>query len=990
MQLKNNQIPFLVLFLWILFVNHSKVTNDSYVNSPTWLNDYETPKTKEIENFLIAKDSINQKKWVDSIMSKMTVKEKIAQLFMVAAYSNKDSVHENKIKKLITVQKVGGLIFMQGTPSKQVKLNNQYQALSSVPLLIGFDGEWGLNMRLDSTFRFPWNLTMGAIQENELLEKVGKRIGQQCKRLGIHINFAPVVDINSNPRNPIIGNRSFGSDKYNVTIKAKAFMKGMQSENVMACAKHFPGHGETDKDSHKTLPVVNLTKEQIFNNELFPYQILIEQGIASIMTAHLFVPALDNSVKTPASFSKVIVTDLLKDKMRFGGLIITDALNMKGATQNVTPGQLELKAFLAGNDILLFSENTANAIDSIHSAYNKKVFDDVRLNHSVRKILNAKYQSGLNKYKPIEEKNLQQDIVSIDDEVLYRELMDDAITLVKSDGNFPVQNLEQRIGYFAIGDADSTSFFNMLQQYAPIRKVNINTDDLTQYDLIIIGYHKSNDHPWKSFQLNDDEVKKISLIASKTKSILTLFSSPYALLQVKDYDLFSNVLIAYQNSVIAQELAAQKIFGALKTIGRLPVTINKNLTYDMGIITQPIGRLSYGIPEEVGMSSSKLKRIDSVAREIIEKKMAPGMQILVARHGKVIYQKEFGNYTYDTSNFVTRNTLYDLASITKITAGLPMFMKAFEDGKVKLDDTFGSAFPEMLRTNKKNITFREALSHKSGMLAWIPYYKRTLDSINKKPSPFYYSNTYSAEFPIQVSKDLFAKKILIDSIWQRMLQSDMKSKTYRYSDLFFTMWKDYVERNYQKGLDKMVDSLFYKPMGANTLTYNPLKKYEINQIAPSEVDNYFRFQTLQGYVHDMAAAQLGGVSGHAGLFGTANDVAKMMQMYLQNGFYGGKQYFRKSTIDIFNTRYYSKENNRRGLGFDKPQLDKNEKATCGCVSESSFGHSGFTGNYTWADPESGILYVFLSNRTYPTMDNNKMVSSNVRTEIQKLIQDAIK
>lgn len=990
MLLHKNYSLFALFFIWILFVNHSKVNNENYLNSPKIVKEFNVKNSNNINKVLISNDSINQKKWVDSIMSQMTVKEKIAQLFMVAAYSNKDSVHENLIKKLITEQRVGGLIFMQGTPRKQVKLNNQYQSLSNIPLLIGFDGEWGLNMRLDSTFRFPWNLTLGAIQDNDLLEKVGKRIGQQSKRVGIHVNFAPVVDINSNPLNPIIGNRSYGSDKYNVTLKAKAFMKGMQSENVMACAKHFPGHGETDKDSHKTLPSVNLSIEHIVDNELFPFRMLIDEGIASVMTAHLYVPALDNSSGTPASMSKVIITDLLKDKMHFAGLIFTDALNMKGATQYSVPGQMELSAFLAGNDVLLFSENAAIAIDSMYSAYNKNLFDDVRLNHSVRKILNAKYKAGLNKYKPIDEKNLQQDLVKIDDEILYRELLDNAVTLVKTDGNFPIQNLEQRIGYYALGDADSSSFYQMLRQYADVKILNKNLDNLDQFDLVIIGYHKSNDHPWKQYQMNEDEINNLSLIASKTKTLLSLFSSPYALMKVKDYNQIQNVVIGYQNSVVAQELTAQKIFGALKTNGKLPVAINENLKLDMGISTESIGRLSYGIPEEVGMSSQKLSKIDSVAKEIIEKKMAPGMQILVARHGKVIYQKEFGNFTYENTNPVTRNTLYDFASVTKITAGLPMFMQAYEEGKVKLDDTFGSAFPQMLKTNKKDITFREALSHKSGMVAWIPYYKRTLDSVNNNPSSFYYSTIYSDEYPVKVAKDMYANKLLKDTIWNRMLQSDMKSKTYRYSDLFFTMWKDFVERNYQNGLDKMVDSLFYKPMGAYTLTYNPLNKFDLNQIAPTEEDNYFRFQTLQGYVHDMAAAQLGGVSGHAGLFGNANDLAKMMQMYLQNGYYGGKQYFKKSTIDIFNTRYYLKENNRRGLGFDKPQLNKDEKATCGCVSESSFGHSGFTGNYTWADPESGILYVFLSNRTYPTMENNKMVSSNVRTEIQKLIQEAIK
>ncbi len=981
---------FILIFIWVVFINHSQVKTVNYIDTSGWINNLDSIKLHKIKNVLITNDSLAQKKWVDSILIGLTVKDKIAQLFMVAAYSNKDTAHENEIKSLIETHKIGGLIFMQGAPYKQAVLNNEYQSLSRIPLLIGFDGEWGLNMRLDSTYKFPWNLTLGAIRDNNLIEKAGKRIGQQCKRLGIHVNFAPVVDINTNPLNPIIGNRSYGSDKYNVTEKAKYFTNGMQSENVMACAKHFPGHGETDKDSHKTLPTVNLTKERLFDVELFPYHTLIAEGVASVMTAHLNVPALEKNTNIPTSMSYTIVTDLLKNQFHFNGLIFTDALNMKGASQFKLPGQLELAAFLAGNDVLLFSENASIAIDAMFNAFKNKEFNEERLNHSVRKILNAKYKAGLNNPKPVELEHLQSDLVQIEDEVLNRELFDNAITLVENNGAYPVENLEQKIGYFAMGNDDGTPFFEMLRKYADVKKINsIAIDSLKQFDLIIVGYHKSNDHPWKQYQMSDEEVTVLKSISKSTKTILSVFASPYSLLKINDFNIFDNIVVAYQNAKIAQELAAQKIFGALKANGTLPVVINDNMPFGKGFQKDAIGRLSYGLPEEVGMSSEKLQKIDSVAHLIIDKKMAPGMQILVARNGKVVYQKTFGFYTYDRLQPVTNYTLYDLASVTKITAGLPMVMKAYEDGKLTLDETLGQAFPQLAQSNKKDITFREVLSHKSGMIAWIPYYKRTLDSLTKKPLPYYYSNTSSDIYPVQVAKDLYVNKAMKDTIWNRMILSDMKSKSYRYSDLFFTLYKDFVERNYQTELDKIVETEFYKPLGAYTLTYNPLQKFDINRIAPTEEDQYFRFQRLQGHVHDMAAALLGGVSGHAGLFGNADDVAKMMQMYLQNGFYGGKQYFKKSTIETFNFRYYTKEKNRRGLGFDKPQLDKNEKATCGCVSERSFGHSGFTGNFTWADPESGILYVFLSNRTYPTMDNKKMVDTNIRTEIQSLIQQAI-
>lgn len=931
-----------------------------------------------------------QKQWVDSIMHTLNVKDKLAQLMMVAAYSNKDINHELEITKLIEKEGIGGLIFMQGTPEKQIHLYNTFQKKSKIPLWIGFDGEWGLNMRLDDTYKYPWNLTLGAVQDTSLIRKYGERVGQQCKRVGIQINFAPVVDINTNPENPIIGNRSFGSDRRLVAEHALAYTKGLQSQGVLACAKHFPGHGDTHEDSHKKLPVVNLPYERVNSVELYPYKYLSNSELGAVMAAHLFVPALDNAPDLPTSLSPKVITRKLKEELDFQGLVFTDALNMKGATGYAETGALELQAFLAGNDVLLFPQDVPTALNYMLTAYNENKFDIFKLDSAVRKILMAKYWAGLEQKTTIETTQLDSDLRNIQDTLLHRQLIDASITALKQGNNLPVVDLSQKIGYLPLGYDENDVFYNMLRKYAPVNKLKPNDlSKLNQYDLIIIGVYKNNANPWKSYKLTENEIRIIKETASEKDVILSLFASPYALLDIPDFDSVESIVVGYQNHPWAKALTAQKIFGALAFEGKLPVDLPYFPAYS-GCHIPALSRLTYGLPEEVGLDKYKLQKIDSVANDVIAKKMAPGMQILVARHGKVVYQKNFGYFTYDKKQPVTDYDVYDLASLTKILGGLPLLMKAYEDGKYSLDETLGSFIPQAAGTNKDSVTVREALSHVGRLQAWIPYYISTLDSVTHKPLSTYYRRSPQDIYHSKVANNLYIRGDYQDSIYHKIIDTKLRSRNgYRYSDLFFTLTKKFVEDTYTKPMDYLVDSIFYKTLGTYTLTYNPLYKFHKSFIVPSEKDTYFRNQLLQGHVHDMAAAMMGGVSGHAGLFGNANDVAKMMQMYLQKGFYGGKRFFKTATIETFNRQYYADKEVRRGLGFDKPQINLDEKATCACVSSHSFGHSGFTGTYAWADPDSGLLYVFLSNRVYPTMENKKLIKANVRTEIQRIIQEAI-
>jgi len=946
---------------------------------------------------LIAKDSLAQIKWVATLLNTMTIDDKIGQLFMVQAYSNKDEKHSTFIKNLIEEHHIGGLIFMQGTPEKQAVLTNKYQSISKIPLLIGFDGEWGLNMRLKNTYRFPWNMTLGAIRNNKLIEDFGIQVGKHCKRLGIHINFAPVVDINTNPKNPIIGNRSFGENRENVTQKALAFIKGMQSQHILANAKHFPGHGDTATDSHKTLPALDFTIERLDSIELYPYKQLFKSDLASVMVAHLSVKALETNIELPTSLSYGVITGLLKEKLNFKGLILTDALNMKGAANYAKPGEIDLVAFMAGNDMLLIPENVPAAIAKIKNALEENIISEERLNQSVRKILMAKYWAGLNEFKLVDLKHLQEDLNAVSDELLHRKLVENSIALLKNESLlFPIKNLDKKkIAYVKLGDATNDNFVQMLKNYTNVDVVSDKNLDkliskLEPYNLVIIGYHKSNLNPWKDYKFKNVELVRLQEIARIKTVILDVFASPYSLLQIKTFENIEGLLVSYQNSTISQEISAQMIFGGMETKGKLPVSIKNEFGEGHGMMSTSLKRLAYSIPEDVGLSSEKLQKIDSLAKVVVNDKMAPGLQVLVARKGKVVYQKSFGFHTSEKKIPVENNHLYDIASVTKIVASLPLIMELEEKGELKLESTLGSLMPQLKNTNKDTLTVKEVLSHYGRLKAWIPFYLYTLDSITQKPSEEYYRTKKSKKFNIKVAEQLFLKTSYKYTMIDSIANAEQRVKNgYKYSDLSYYIFKNYIENYYKKDLNELTQQHFYKSLGANRTSYLPLKKFQKNSIVPTEKDTYYRNQLVHGYVHDMGAAMQGGIGGHAGVFSNTNDIAKIMQLYLQKGYYGGKRYFLPKTVDKFNHRYYAKDKVRKGLGFDKPQLVEIEKATCGCVSDKSFGHSGFTGTYAWADPLTEIIYIFLSNRVFPTMDNKGLVKYNIRTEIQQLIQDAI-
>ncbi len=949
-----------------------------------------------VVSFAQKKSNLSQEVWVDSVYNQLSFEERVGQLFMVAAYSNKDEAHNKSIDKLVEENKIGGLIFFQGGPVRQAKLTNRYQAKSKVPMFIGIDAEWGLSMRLDSTYRYPWNMTLGAVQDMKLIEKAGNQMAKQSKRMGIHFNFAPVVDINTNPKNPIIGNRSFGETKENVTLRALALMKGLQDEGVFATAKHFPGHGDTSTDSHHTLPVVKFDKNRLDDVELYPYKELIKNGLTSVMVAHLNVPSIEPRENYPTSISYNVVTNILKNELQFEGLIFTDALNMKGASNFKKPGDIDLEAFLAGNDVLLFAENVPVAIKKFNEAKKDGRLTEERLAYSVKKILAYKYKANLHNYQPIALENLYNDLNAVEFEALNYQLYENAVTVIKNDTkSIPVAQLDkEKIAYVKLGNDSSDVFLTQLKNYANVTEITSKNLDsvlveLQDYTKVIIGYHKS-DGAWRNHNLTFRELLWINQIGKQNDVILTFFTKPYSLLTIKNFESIETIIVGYQNNAISQTVVPQIIFGAIGSKGKLPVSIEEHFKVNEGIETLAIQRLGFEIPENVGMDSKILTKIDSIAKFAIDKKMTPGLQVVVARKGKVVYQKSFGNHTYEEGAEKVKNTdLFDIASLTKIIGTLPNIMQEFDKGNLTLETKLKAMLPVFKGSNKEDATVLDMLTHQARFQPWIPFYKATLDSLNK-PSEKYYRTRPTVEFQLKVAEDLYLRRDYNDTILKVIANSELlPKKQYKYSDFSFILFKEYLERENGKSLEYLAENNFYKHLGATSLTYNPLHKFDKSVVIPTENDNYFRYQKVHGYVHDMAAAMQGGISGHAGLFSNALDIAKVMQMYLQKGSYGGKQFITEETLQKFNTCYFCKDGNRRGVGFDKPQLG-NEGPTCGCVSLTSFGHTGFTGTMTWADPEKEIVYVFLSNRTFPDSNaSNKLSKENIRENIQKVIYESI-
>ncbi len=943
--------------------------------------------------------------WVDSVYKSLTQDERIGQLFMVAAYSGGKNFNEDQITQLLQAHQIGGLIFMQGGPSRQAILTNRYQRMSNVPLLIAMDAEWGLGMRLDSVKSFPRQMMLGATHDPDLVYSMGAAIAAQCKRLGVHIDFAPDVDVNNNPANPVINSRSFGEDKYWVAKLGIAYMRGLQQNGVMACAKHFPGHGNTNVDSHKDLPLINQSLEQLDTLELYPFRKLIDAGVKSIMVAHLEVPALDTTPHVPTTLSKNAVTGLLKQKLGYKGLIFTDALGMQGVTKYFPSGETDLRAFMAGNDVLLFSQDVPTAIHRIKSALDSGLVPAEYLETSVRKILAAKYEAGLNKRKDIDSMHVTEDLNKMVDSIRYKTARE-AITLVRDDNNILRKiNDNMHVGYVGI-NADATTplyeslqtaFDNVQSEWLPkgsgTSTADAILDRIRGNDANIIAIHGLTNNPGNYYGLSEEALYFLVQVANRKNVVMVLLGNAYAM---QYCGTSPSILVGYEDDTLTEKAMANILLKKARAKGSLPVTpptplcispipakpavAKKEVTYDLHAIIDPADA---GVQDP-----SVLNKLDMFIQRCIADGVFPGCRIMAAKNGKVFYNRCFGYLTYDKQQKVDTNTLYDMASCTKILATTLSVMRLYEEGKIDLDKTLADYLPEAGGTNKAALKVRDILLHQAGLKAFIPFYKDVVDE-DGVPLKKYFRSREKGDFVVPVAKDLYMRNSYRDTIWKKIYASSVdNSGKSVYSDLdYYFLWK-IVEKVSGTTIDKYAEQQFYKPLGLNHILYNPLSRFDTLQLAPTEWDVNFRDELVYGYVHDPGAAMMGGVAGHAGIFATAWDVAEIFQMLANKGVYHGTRYFKNSTVELF-TGYRSKRNHR-GLGFDKPATDEDDGGPAGTrCSGLTFGHTGFTGTCAWADPATGVTFVFLSNRVYPSATNTKIIKQNVRTIAQDYIYESL-
>ncbi|WP_207535046.1 glycoside hydrolase family 3 N-terminal domain-containing protein [Desertivirga arenae] len=937
--------------------------------------------------------------WVQQELRKLSKKEKIAQLMVIrlSERKGKDVVfYDKEVLKYLKKYNIGSVCLFQGNSPQQALVLNKLQAKAKNPLLVCIDGETGLGMRFGDVRPFPDQLTIGAVPDAAIAYKVGRAIAEQCKRAGIHVDYAPVVDINNNPLNPVINFRSFGEDKYKVAGFGVQIMKGMQDGGVMACAKHFPGHGDVAVDSHLDLPVINKSLAALDSLELYPFKEMVKAGVGSMMVAHLYIPSIDATQNQATSLSRKNVTELLRDQLGYKGLTFTDALEMKGVAKFYPQGEAAVQSLIAGNDMLCLPGDVKGSIKKVRKAIRADKLSWGDINDKVTRVLYAKYNLGANNFKPIDTVNIAADL-NKDVNALKREVYENAITLLRqTDASLFPLSLNKRIAYVGIGIPAENQFGKLLKEkyradcfYADYnadaaKLESIKQSLLGKYDVIITGIHGYKKYPANNFGISATSIYFLRRLADNANTINFVFGNPYA---VKNLNSAKNIVVCYEDDPLMQEVAVSFLKGEIIAKGKLPVTVSPDFTYGTGINS---GGLKAANPETVGLNSRILNKIDSVALDAISKGATPGAVVLVARKGKIAFERAYGTLNTDRKEAVSTSTVYDLASVTKISATTLSVMKLYEEGRLDLNNTLADYLPWTKGSDKANLKLRDILLHQAGLVSFIPFYKETLEK-SGRPKAGAYSETQTALYPIRVAENMYMPVTRIDSMYHKILSSKLgPSNKYVYSDNDFIFLGKIVEQITGQSLDQYTRNTFYLPLGMATTMFKPLEHLSVNQIAPTENEKYFRLQQLRGDVHDPGAAMFGGVAGHAGLFSNAADLAKLYVLLLNGGELDKIRLLKKETIDYF-TAYHS-DISRRGLGFDKPEKDnKDPKTAYPCLSASpqTFGHTGFTGIGVWADPKYDLLYIFLSNRVCPDGENNKLLSMSVRGKIHELIYQAI-
>lgn len=910
---------------------------------------------------------------VDSLLNSMSLREKIGQLFVVpvtGTFKNEQDPDFQRLKSLVKHQQVGGLIFMRGTIYDQAVLTNRLQSISKLPLWITQDMEFGAAMRVQGTTRFTPAMGITATQKLSNSYFKGKITAREARALGVNQIFAPVLDVNNNPDNPVINVRSFSADPEIVAKFGQFFIDGVQSEGLLATAKHFPGHGDTDTDSHLALPVINHDYSRIDSLELVPFRVTINNGLASVMSAHIAFPEISLQPDIPGTLDKNILESVLIDSLGFRGMIVTDALDMKGITEKFSPGDAVVRALLAGADMMLMSTDPATAIYEIEQAVKTGAITEARIDSSVKKILSLKKSHGLFENSFVDIEALSYSINTPLYQAISGRIARESVTLLKNrDAILPVREIDfPSVTVIAVADESAESegqtLIRQLRKYHSKSslfllddrtgsvEITEMIDHAAQSDLIIIGSF-IRVRSGQPVQLEQEQLAVLRQLMRLDKpSILIAFGNPYI---VRDLPDANAQIMAWSasNEQISQTVPA--LFGASEISGRLPIRIDDEHELGSGL-SIPRSALRPDQPEAAGMSSDSLLKLDLIMQQAIQDSVFPGGVVAAVRNGVLAWNRGYGYHDYTKTKPVSETDVYDLASLTKVLATTISVMKLYDEAKIGLDDKVSGYIEEFDTPEKKDITIRNLLLHNSG----LPAFKVYVDKIQERDK-------------------------LIQAIKNEPLEYEPGTK-YLYSDLGFILLAEIVEIVSGSRIDRYARNHFYIPMGLAVTHFNPERagSWMAGRIPPTEIDTVFGRGKVQARVHDERAYFMDGAAGHAGLFSSSGDIAKLAQMLLNNGIYAGRRYLSSEVVKEFTSR--QSPFNVRGFGFDRKSGDESTAGTG--TSMNTYGHLGFTGTSLWIDPEQKLAIILLTNRTYPYRSYGKNIS-DIRREVANAITNSI-
>lgn len=967
--------------------------------------------------------SINKtsmERWADSLYRSMDDEEKLAQLIMPIIYPSADAQRIQAEEARVKKHRWGGILYQRGQLAEQNTMNARLQRASRVPMLIALDGEWGLYMRLKDAPRYPRNLGLGMHGDEQLLYNYGREVARQCALMGIHVNFAPTIDVNINPRNPVIGSRSFGEDPKVVARMSLAYAQGLEDGGVLSVAKHFPGHGDTSEDSHKTLPLVSADKARMQRVELYPFSQYIRGGFGGIMTAHLRVPAYEPS-GIPSSLSHKITTELLQHNLGFGGLIFTDGLEMQGVQTNKL-GDIGVAALKAGNDILLGPRSAEQQLKALLQAKQSGELSEELIRHKVMKLLRYKWR--LIVQQPQRTASPERIHSEIWTEPATREMRKlwQASLIYYQRTERTEQALKagqyKRIAVVQVGKnpianppRPTRGLGGSTITYLSWGGDATRTAQLASYDLILVNAF-------------DTQVPREALVslASQRPVLLAHYATPYKVRPDSWHKGLSHVLLTTEAAREAQEAVLSLLTQEQAKATPLPSAPLSDDSDD------PTANMTPRTPAPSSASSKpraqesllrfdegRFDALEAIIEEGLKSKAFPGCQVYIAHKGQTIYHKAFGLMGMQVERQqVERSTLYDVASITKALATTPAVMLLVGDGKLKLHERLQSYLPEFAGSDIGRASLRSLLLHQTGLPAGLNFFTDLIDSTSyagELISPQartgyiplvgrawgnprfdwlrqYISPKQSAEHPLTMARGLFISPEFKAVMLARLKATPLKrAGQYRYTDLGFILLQQVVERISGQSLDEFLQRRLFAPIGAKVY-FNPLQHGVAQaEIAPSQVDRFLRKQTIQGTVDDESAACLGGVSGNAGLFASASELAKIAQLLLNQGRWEGKQIIPSEVVRQFMSD--TDMRGRRALGFDKPQPRSAYNGAGESASAGTVGHFGFTGTAFWIDPKEQLLFIFLSNRTYPTRSNNHLSTERYRPRLHQAVYEAL-